>query len=193
MRIACLAFRKLPVKILIVRKAAEHIGQGLNKYSGLESMLPNPETPPIQKRKSRTLMTGFGVVLLCVLGFVLFFHSYFTTVVVSGKSMLPTLQNGKKVLVSNAYWLVGGIRNGDIVVIKSDGGGGEYIIKRVYKKQGETVDVMNVPVTWKLVQGPYTVPQGTVYVLGDNREVSEDSRRLGPIEVNHIIGKVVAY
>jgi signal peptidase I len=155
-------------------------------------MLPNTEVRHPERKKSRTLMTGFGVVLLFVLGFVVFFHTYFTTVVVSGKSMMPTLTNGKKVLVSNAYWLVGGIRHGDIVVIKTDVNG-EFIIKRVYKKQGETVDVMNIPVTWKLVQGPYTVPQGTVYVLGDNREVSEDSRRLGPIDVNHIIGKVVAY
>lgn len=137
-------------------------------------------------------MTGFGVVLLFVLAFVLFFHSAFTTVVVSGKSMLPTLQNGKKVLVSNAYWLVGGIRHGDIVVIRTDDKG-EYIIKRVYKLPGEQVDVMNVPVTWKLVQGPYTVPQDTVFVLGDNREVSEDSRRFGPVDITHIIGKVVAY
>jgi signal peptidase I len=137
-------------------------------------------------------MTGFGVVLLFVLAFVLFFHSAFTTVVVNGKSMLPTLKDGKKVLVSNAYWLVGSIRHGDIVVIRAEDSG-EYIIKRVYKLQGEQVDVMNMPSNWKLVQGPYTVPEGTMYVLGDNREVSEDSRRFGPVEVSAVIGKVVAY
>jgi signal peptidase I len=106
--------------------------------------------------------------------------------------MLPTLQNGKKVLASKAYWLVGSIQDGNIVVIKGDSPG-DYIIKRVYKMGGEAVDTFNAPGDWSLINGEYKVPEGHVYVLGDNRAISEDSRRIGPVEVNRILGKVVAY
>jgi signal peptidase I len=158
-------------------------------------MLPNstPERPPAGTR--RKAFTGFGVVLLFVLAFVLFFHFNFTSVVVSGQSMLPTLKNGKKVLVSKAYWLVGAIEDGNIVVIKGDKPS-DYIIKRVYKLAGETVDTFNTPRNWLLSSSDgkgYKVPDGTVFVLGDNRAISEDSRLFGPVEMDRIIGKVVAY
>ena len=104
--------------------------------------------------------------------------------------MLPTLTNGQRVLTSRAYWLVGPIRDKDVVVIKDDGPTG-YIIKRVYKMAGEIVDWYNVPDNVDFRDGEYKVPLGHVYVLGDNREVSEDSRRFGPVKVDDIIGKVV--
>lgn len=157
--------------------------------------------PPIVDRQAqrsktkRRAFTGFGAVLLFVLGFVLFFRFNFTTVVVSGQSMLPTFKNGEKVLVSRAYWLVGPIRDSDIVVIKDGDKPGDYIIKRVYKMAGEGVDTFNAPQNpiWTIEQGEYRVPEGKVYVLGDNRAISEDSRRIGPVEMSAIIGKVVAY
>jgi signal peptidase I len=66
-----------------------------------------------------------------------------------------------------------------------------YIIKRVYKLPGESVDWYNVPKNWSLTKGEYVVPEGKYYILGDNREVSEDSRVFGPIDAKRIIGKVV--
>jgi signal peptidase I len=152
-------------------------------------MLPTEETPA--KRKTpRRIFTGFGLVLLSMLGFVLFFYFNLKRVIVSGQSMMPTLKNGKEVFVSDAYWLVGAIRDGDIVVIKGDGPG-DYIIKRVYKMGGETVDVINMPLDVPLASAPYIVPAGEFYVLGDNRAVSEDSRRFHSVEFNRIIGKVI--
>jgi signal peptidase I len=161
-------------------------------YIGPMAMLLKPD-PEIKKSKTkRRAFTGFGAVLLFVLAFVIFFHLNFTTVVVSGSSMLPTLKSGKKVLVSNAYWLVGGIQDGNIVVIRGDVPG-DYIIKRVYRLAGETVDFLNAPNNWALTNGEFKVPDNHVYVLGDNRAISEDSRRIGPVERSKIIGKVVAY
>jgi signal peptidase I len=155
-------------------------------------MLPDPKPELKPKKTQRRAFTGFGAVLLFVLAFVLFFHFSFTTVIVSGSSMLPTLKNGKKVLVSRAYWLVGAVQDGNIVVIKGDSPG-DYIIKRVYKMGGESVDMFNAPSNWLLANGEYKVPKGSVYVLGDNRSVSEDSRKIGPVELEKILGKVVAY
>jgi len=135
-------------------------------------------------------ITGFGFTLLILLVFAIYFHYSFTTVVVSGESMLTTLKNGDRVLTSRAYWLVGAIKDKDIVVIKDDGPTG-YIIKRVYRMAGEVVDWYNVPDNVDFRKGEYRVPPDHVYVLGDNREVSEDSRRFGPVRVEDIIGKVV--
>jgi signal peptidase I len=142
------------------------------------------------KPNRKRAITGFGVAMLFFLAFALYFHFTFTTVVVSGESMLPTLKNGQRVLTSKAYWLVGPIRKKDIVVIKDDGPSG-YMIKRIYRMAGEVVEWHEVPDAHRLTEGNYKVPDETVYVLGDNREVSEDSRRFGPIPITNIIGKVV--
>jgi signal peptidase I len=153
------------------------------------------ETVPHSSPKSvrRRAFTGFGAAMIAVLAFAVYFLLNFTTVVVSGPSMLPTFKSGRRLLASKAYWLVGPLRRDDVVVIREADptAGTGYFIKRIYRLAGETVDMVNVPKSYKLSEGPYVVPAGTVYVLGDNREVSSDSRELGPIELSRIIGKVV--
>lgn len=135
-------------------------------------------------------ITELGVSLIMILAITLFFYFNFTTVVVSGHSMDPTFKSGQRLLASKAYWLVGGIKDKDVVVIRGSAPS-EYIIKRVYKSAGETVDWVNVPNDWRLTQGAYVVPNDHIYVLGDNREVSEDSRRFGAVPLDKVIGKIV--
>lgn len=142
------------------------------------------------KNGKQRAITGFGVVLLLLLGFVLFMYSNFHTVIVSGISMFPTFKNGQRVLVSSAYWLVGPVKVKDVVVLQ-DTVPGQFIIKRVYKMGGEFVDEVNAPRSWSIMNGPFKVPDGMVYVLGDNRAQSEDSRAFGPVEISKILGKVV--
>ena len=142
------------------------------------------------KSTRKRAITGFGVTLLFLLAFAIYFQFTFKTVVVSGDSMLPTLKNGRRVLTSKAYWLVGPIKHKDIVVIRDDGPTG-FIIKRVYKMAGEVVEWSLVPDTVDFREGEFKVPEGHVYILGDNRAVSEDSRRFGPVPLDSIIGKVV--
>lgn len=144
-------------------------------------------------RLRRRAFTGFGASMIGVLVFAVFFLLNFTTVVVSGPSMLPTFKSGRRLLASKAYWLVGPLKHDDIVVVREadPSAGTGYFIKRVYRLAGETVDMVNIPRSWKLSQGEFRVPPGTVYVLGDNREVSSDSREFGPVDLSRIIGKVV--
>ncbi len=140
-------------------------------------------------------LTGFGASMIVVLLFAVFFLLNFTTVQVSGPSMLPTFKTGKRLLATKAYWLVGPLRHDDIVVVREvdPKAGTGYFIKRVYRLAGETVDMVNIPRAplWTLAKGPYVVPNDSIYVLGDNREVSSDSREFGAVELSRVIGKVI--
>jgi len=140
----------------------------------------------------RRLITGFGVVLVIIFGITVFFYMNFRTVVVTGNSMEPTFTSGRRLLSSRAYWLVGPIQPRDVIVITGEAPG-EYMIKRVYKLEGQVVDWANVPESWSISNGEYVVPKGHVYVLGDNRDFSEDSRRYGAVPRNRILGKIVSY
>lgn len=140
--------------------------------------------------KRKNAITEFGTTLILVLGIMLFALFNFKTVVVSGPSMEPTFVNGQKLLACKAYWIIGQIRKKDIVVIKGDKEN-DYFIKRVYALPGDVVDWANVPEDWSLDRGEYKIKPGQIYVLGDNREVSEDSRVWGAISQDRIIGKIV--
>lgn len=135
-------------------------------------------------------ITGFGVMLLFILCFAVFFFLNFKTVIVSGPSMEPTYVSGDRLLESKAYWLIGPIQKGDIVVIRNEDGKG-YLIKRVFRLGGQRVDAKNAPDAWNLANGEFVVPPGQIYVLGDNKRVSEDSRKFGPVPVGRALGKIV--
>ncbi len=141
-------------------------------------------------KQRKRAATGLGLTLTLLFLFAIFMNLNFHTVIVDGQSMMPTFQPEDRVVVSKAYWLVGGIHDKDIVVIKDPTGDG-YIIKRVFRMAGESVPVDKWPDNRRLEDGPYTVPDGMVYVLGDNLPESEDSRKFGPVSNDKIIGKVV--
>jgi len=146
----------------------------------------------MSSKPPRQAFTRFGVVLLGVLALSLVLVLNVKTVQVSGNSMKPTFQNGQRLVVTDLYWLVGAIRDNDIVVFHGNSPR-EYIIKRVYRMAGETVDPLNQPRERRLSEGPFVVPPDTVFVLGDNRGESEDSRAFGPLPRSKIIGKVVLW
>lgn len=139
----------------------------------------------------RKTFTGFTLVLVLLLGVAVFFQSRFRQVIVSGTSMEPTFHSGQKVWITNAYALFGGIHRKDVVVLAGERPG-EYLIKRVYWTEGEVVepdaksrDIAFLP--------EYRVPPGKVWVLGDNRSVSEDSRAFGAVDLDKVLGKVIKY
>lgn len=133
--------------------------------------------------------------------------------VVKGISMLPTLQDGNRLLIEKITPRLGNIRRGDIVTLNVPEfleSGKETIIKRVVGLEGDTVEIrddgkvyingkpivedyINGSTTNKIASGynKITVPKGYVYVLGDNRHFSKDSRIIGPVSVGKIGGKVL--
>ncbi len=145
---------------------------------------------PIKPKARKKWITGFGIGLIVVLAFAITAFSGFKMVQVSGESMTPLYRDGQKVLMTNWYWLVGPVRHDDIVVIKGSSPG-EYLFKRAQYLSGETVDWVNVPRTWTMASGRYKVPEGYIFVIGDNLAASSDSRDFGPVPVEDIVGKVI--
>jgi signal peptidase I len=106
--------------------------------------------------------------------------------------MHPTLMNGRKVLTTKAYWLVGKIKPGDIIVLQEEKSNG-YFIKRVKGLPGDRIDWVFAPQNWPLVNGPYIVPENGIYVIGDNLNHSDDSRKFGAFREDKILGKVLTW
>lgn len=151
--------------------------------------------------------------LVCsVLAAVLLFAFAARVVGVSGGSMKNTLQNGDLLLVVNGL-LCGGYRQGDVVIAAKAGFEyGEPIVKRVIATGGQTVDIDFdagiVRVDGQALEEPYireathldlgtaypfTVPEGCVFLMGDNRNESRDSREptLGAVDTRCLIGRAV--
>ena len=129
---------------------------------------------------------------------------------VVGTSMVPTLQNSDKMIVSNILYTP---RQGDIIVFKKVQFKDEALVKRVIATAGQTVDIdfnrgivyvdgaaLDEPYIAELTayqsdfNGPKTVPKGCIFVMGDNRNASTDSRdsRIGMVDTRLVIGKVYA-
>ena len=117
-------------------------------------------------------------------------------------SMEPTIKTGDVVLVNAmSYQADSTVRRGDVVVFRYKG---NDLIKRVVETSGDTVDIANgeVLVNGEAAQQYYikddvltdgethlTVPSGKVFVLGDNRSNSKDSRMIGCISTDDILGQ----
>ena len=146
-----------------------------------------------------------SALIVCVVLFIFFIR----VIDVKGTSMYPTLNNQDKMLVSDVFYRP---KAGDIVVFKKD----QYdpdkaLVKRVIATEGKEInidfdkgivyvdgepleeDYINELTTTKLdFIGPQTVPEGCVFVMGDNRNMSTDSRKseIGMVDNRLIIGKV---
>ena len=152
--------------------------------------------------------------LVCsVLAVVVLFTFGARLIGVDGHSMLPTLQNGDRMLVLNAM-LYHDYQYGDVVVLRKDTFLKEPIVKRVIATAGQTVDI-DFDSGTVYVEGealredyineltfleegtefPLTVPEGHIFVMGDNRNRSSDSRdsNLGTVDTRYVIGRAVAF
>ena len=146
--------------------------------------------------------------ILCVIFVV--FMLFFKIVDVDGVSMEPTLNDSDKLLVYSLNYTP---EAGDIVIVGSTEKEEQILVKRVIATENQKVEV-NYKTGKVIVDGkelqedyitemtepdsneieyPYTVPEGCVFVMGDNRNESGDSRsRLTKaIDENHIAGKVI--
>ena len=165
-----------------------------------------------QEQPGRGLYDWAQALVCSVLAAVVMFAFGARVVGVSGGSMRETLQNGDLLLVVNRV-LCGDFERGDVVIAAKAGfENGEPIVKRVIATEGETVDVDFdrglVYVDGEALEEPYiredthldlgmaypfTVPEGCVVLMGDNRNGSRDSRapELGAVDRRCLIGRAV--
>lgn len=142
--------------------------------------------------------------------FVVILFTFFVRIIgVDGVSMIPTLQHSDKIVVSNMFYTP---KQGDIIVLRKKSFLEEPLVKRIIATEGQTVDIdfishnvyvdgvrldepyINAPTTREGdVSFPLKVPEGYVFVLGDNRNNSADSRisTLGVIDERYILGRVI--
>ena len=172
---------------------------------------PRSVTPAKAKASSKRWYQIFdlaGSVAAALVVIFIIFTFFFRAVNVVGRSMMPTLSDGDWLLVSDESEY----EHGDIIIITQPNDRNEPLVKRIIAKGGETIDIdfstHEVKVNGKLlnepyikaptalsydVEFPYTVPEGCVFAMGDNRNDSLDSRSssIGPIDERYILGKCV--
>ena len=174
------------------------------EFKSLEEETAQPD----ESSKSSQSLKQFLVDLLetIVLAVVLFFaiNAVSARVRVDGFSMLPTLQDGEYVLVNRMAYRNDLPVRGDIIVFVSPQSPDLDLIKRVIGLPGDTVKISNgkVQVNGQMLNEPYiaaapiyngewNVPEGNLFVLGDNRNDSSDSHAWGLLPLENVIGKAI--
>ncbi|GAX91646.1 signal peptidase I [Effusibacillus lacus] len=159
----------------------------------------------VQKDKSTTL--GWLLDTALAISIVFIIYKFFALpVVIEGISMVPTLEHRERALVNRIIYQFGMPESGDIVVFKFPADPKMDFIKRVIGLPGDVIEIKNeqvvrngVPLEEPYVMGTTNanfekviVPEGTIFVLGDNRNLSTDSRdqKIGFIELNDVVGRV---
>ena len=178
----------------------------------MEKVSNNP--PMVPAKGVKTLYEWLEEIVTALTLVILVFTFLFRVVTVTGESMLPNFVEGQKLIVTN---LGHSVEQGTVVVITNVLN--EPIIKRVIATEGQTVDIdyetgvvyvdgeavdetqfglengitTRPYSTLEAMVFPQTVPEGCVFVLGDNRGVSKDSRytEVGMVDTRHILGEAV--
>ncbi|SFL38355.1 signal peptidase I [Gracilibacillus orientalis] len=159
----------------------------------------------------------WSIVRIVVFALVLamFFRSYlFASYVVNGKSMEPTLHDGNLLMVNKMVYDLMDINRFDVIVFHANKN--EDYVKRVIGKPGDHIEyrddmlyingeaidepyldryrepneILTDDFTLEEITGEEVIPEGKLFVLGDNRTKSYDSRAIGFVEEEKVVGKV---
>jgi signal peptidase I len=166
---------------------------------------PVTAEPRVRSRRRRAwILTGVALLVPLAVALRMFVAEPFA---IPSESMAPTLRPGDHVLVEKLSYRFGAPRRGDLAVFRSPDGG-SLAVKRIVGLAGDRVAIedgvlavdghsQREPyVDYRSVDsvyfGPVVVPRGDVFVLGDNRADSRDSRDYGAVPRRSLIGRVVA-
>ena len=174
----------------------------------METTQPEIQVPTESQPQQTDNWKRFALDILetVILAVVLYFgiNAISARVRVDGLSMNPTLQHGEYVLVSRLSYKTGEPQRGDIIVFSFPMDQKQDLIKRVIGLPGETISINNNEVLVNGVKleepyiaqspvysGEWTVPEGQLFVLGDNRNDSKDSHQWGLLPTENVIGKAL--
>ena len=163
---------------------------------------PTPEVVP--ENKTRGFWRDMLETILMAVVLFLLLNAITSRVRVYNVSMQPTLHEGNLLVVNKLAYKLGEPKRGDIIVFHYQGTVTEDYIKRVIGLPGDTVDIGNgvVRVNGQAITEPYLaelpgytgtwkVPEGELFVLGDNRNRSSDSHDWGFVKQEWVVGKAI--
>ena len=179
-----------------------------------------PPGPPGRARRGRAVAEWAGVLVIAVLLAVVLRTLVFQPFSIPSASMVPALDVGDRILVQKAFFSWRDVREGDIVVFthppadtECSGPEGTDLVKRVIALPGQTIysaggdvyvdgrrlpesylpqpDPLGPAIPGASARAPYRVPAGDFYVMGDNRQISCDSRYWGPVKGTTVVGRAV--
>ncbi|GMU78570.1 MAG: putative signal peptidase I [Acidimicrobiia bacterium] len=170
-----------------------------------------PATRAATTAKRRRALIEWGILIAAALVIAFLIKTFlFQAFYIPSESMVPTLKVGDRVLVNKLSYDLHDVNRGDIVVFKAPpearSDGIEDLVKRVIGLPGDTVEARedgHVYVNGRRLREPYLVdgmrttnleptkvPAGHMFVMGDNRVASKDSRVFGPVKESAIVGRV---
>lgn len=162
-----------------------------------------------QRKRNISALEWFDSIVISLTIMLILLSFFIRTARVEGRSMVPTLSSGDQVIARSLFYEPA---RGDIVVIDAFTEFGAPIVKRVIGVEGDVIDInfdtgevflngelleeeyISAPTTLSFdVQFPVTVPQGHLFLMGDNRPISEDSRSsaIGMIDKRDVLGKAI--
>jgi signal peptidase I len=175
--------------------------------------MQNDEKAKKKPSNSKSQFKGYAISIIVAIVIALTFRTYvFARADVEGESMFSTLNNKDVLFVEKLSLLTHNIKKGEIIIFDSKNPTNDIYVKRVIATEGDQIEVKNgkVYLNNKEINEPYldkgvitnpgpfltanqiyTVEAGHIFVMGDNRGNSVDSRFLGPIAVNDIKGHVI--
>lgn len=174
----------------------------IEEYPDLQKLNAEIEAPP--KSSFREVLSEAVKTLLLALVLYFAISAMTDRVRVENISMQPTLYEGELLVVFKQAYLLGEPHRGDIIVFHHNSQPPEDYIKRVIGLPGDTVVIQNGQVTINnqgvdepyinaeaAYQGTWQVPEGMLFVLGDNRNRSSDSHLWGFVSQKDVVGRAV--
>jgi signal peptidase I len=177
-------------------------GTGGAESENPQSAIPSPQS---RNRWGGLVRDVVGTIVPAVV-IALLIHVFLAQATrVYGQSMQPNLHTNERLVVEKLGYRFHGPRRGDVVVLHDPTGGSELLIKRVIGLPGERVTIADgrVFIDGVAIDEPYLnqdtessgrswlVPPLQVFVMGDNRQASRDSRSFGPVGRDQIIGRAL--
>jgi signal peptidase I len=169
-----------------------------------------------RRRSTRVAIRDWVLMLLVAVAAAWSFQTWvIQSFSIPSESMAPTLTNGDRVLVNKLSYRAHDVHRGDVVVVRrppraarASSTEPEDLIKRVIGLPGDLIETrgghvyidgreltepyLRKGMTTDQIETPYRVPKGQVFLMGDNRIDSRDSRSFGPVPEGLVVGRAFA-